>query len=62
VSRYTNSSLEWCHEVLEQTGIALAPGIDFDPIGGGPFVRFFTAVSTQEIEMALERLAKWLPR
>lgn len=62
VSRYTRSSLAFCYEMLEQTGIALAPGVDFDPVGGGPFVRFFTAVSTQEIEMALERLQKWLSR
>jgi aspartate/methionine/tyrosine aminotransferase len=62
VSRYTSSSLQWCHEVLEQTGIALAPGVDFDPVGGGPFVRFFTGVSMHEIEMALERLQKWLAR
>jgi aspartate/methionine/tyrosine aminotransferase len=61
VSRHTSSSLEWCHELLEQTGIALAPGVDFDPVGGGPFVRFFTAVAMNEIEMALERLAKFLP-
>ena len=62
VSRYTRSSLEFCHKLLEQTGIALAPGVDFDPVGGGPFVRFFTAVSTYEIEQALERLHKWLAR
>jgi aspartate/methionine/tyrosine aminotransferase len=62
VSRYTRSSLEFCQQLLEQTGIALAPGVDFDPVGGGPFVRFFTAVSTQEIEQALERLHKWLAR
>jgi aspartate/methionine/tyrosine aminotransferase len=62
ISRYTRSSLEFCHKLLEQTGIALAPGVDFDPIGGGPFVRFFTAVSTSEIEQALERLHKWLAR
>jgi aspartate/methionine/tyrosine aminotransferase len=61
VSRYTSASLQWCHELLEQTGIALAPGVDFDPVGGGPFVRLFTAVSSQEIEMALERLRKFLP-
>jgi hypothetical protein len=36
--------------------------VDFDPVGGGPFVRFFTAVSTQEIEQALERLHRWLAR
>jgi aspartate/methionine/tyrosine aminotransferase len=62
VSRYTSTSLEWCHELLEQTGIALAPGVDFDPVGGGPFVRLFTAVSTQEIEMALERFHEFLAR
>jgi len=53
VSRYTRSSLEFCQQLLEETGIALAPGVDFDPVGGGPFVRFFTAVSTHEIEQAL---------
>lgn len=62
ISRYTSSSLEFCHALLEETGIALAPGVDFDPVGGGPFVRLFTAVSTREIEMALERLHKWLQR
>jgi aspartate/methionine/tyrosine aminotransferase len=62
VGRYTRSSLEFCHRLLEETGVALAPGVDFDPTGGGEFVRFCFAVSTQEIALALERLAKWLRR
>ena len=39
-----------------ETGVALAPGVDFDPVNGHRFIRFSFAVSTPEIEDALSRL------
>jgi len=42
--------------------VALAPGIDFDPVEGQRFLRFSFAVSTPEVEEALRRLDAWLPR
>ena len=59
VSRFTGDSLSFCLKLLEETGVATAPGVDFDPIDGGRFMRFSFALSTPEIEEALARLEPW---
>jgi aspartate/methionine/tyrosine aminotransferase len=60
VGHLTNDSLAFCKRLLEDTGIASAAGIDFDPVNGGRFIRFSFAVSTAEVEEALARLGPWL--
>jgi aspartate/methionine/tyrosine aminotransferase len=60
VGHLTQDSLSFCRHLLEETGVATAPGIDFDPVDGGRFVRFSFAVSTAEVEDALARLGPWL--
>ena len=45
--------------LLIDTGVATAPGVDFDPVDGRRFVRLSFAVSTPEVEEALRRLAPW---
>ena len=60
--RWTTDSLGFCRQMLEATGVSAAPGIDFDPQGGRRCVRFSFAVTTPEVERALEALAAWLPR
>lgn len=59
VSDFTDDSLDFCHQLLEATGVATAPGIDFDPVEGGHFIRFSFAVSTPLIEDAIERMRPW---
>ncbi|MEZ5986655.1 MAG: aminotransferase class I/II-fold pyridoxal phosphate-dependent enzyme [Hyphomonas sp.] len=59
VSRFTDDSLAFCLKLLEDTGVATAPGVDFDPVDGSHFMRFSFALSTPEIEEALERLVPW---
>jgi aspartate/methionine/tyrosine aminotransferase len=59
VGHLTADSLALCHQLLEDTGVAIGPGIDFDPIDGNRFVRFCFAVSTAETEEAIGRLAPW---
>ena len=49
-------------ELLEETGIATAPGIDFDTVSGNRFVRLSFAGKPAEVAEALERLEAWLPR
>ena len=44
---------------MRDTGVATAPGIDFDPVNGHRFIRFSFAVSTPEVEEALRRLTPW---
>jgi aspartate/methionine/tyrosine aminotransferase len=46
--------------VLEHTGVALAPGVDFDTDAGHRTVRFSFAGATADIEEALVRLRRYL--
>lgn len=55
------TSTAWCARLLHDTGLALAPGIDFDTVRGNETVRLSFAGSTADITAALDRLAGWLP-
>ncbi len=57
----TDDSLRWTQELLATTGIAIAPGIDFDTVDGGRFVRFSFAGRREDVDEALLRLAAVLP-
>ena len=59
VGELTNDSLGFCRQLLQDTGVATAPGIDFDPVDGHRFIRLSFAVSTPEIEDAIDRLRPW---
>ncbi|MFN3468862.1 MAG: aminotransferase class I/II-fold pyridoxal phosphate-dependent enzyme [Novosphingobium sp.] len=56
---FTDDSLSLCEELLRDTGVATAPGVDFDPVNGRRFIRFSFAVSTPLVEEAVERMAPW---
>lgn len=59
IGHMTNDSLAFCRQLLLDTGVATAPGIDFDPVDGTRFIRFSFAVSPAEIADAIERMAAW---
>jgi aspartate/methionine/tyrosine aminotransferase len=42
--------------------VAVAPGVDFDTVEGGRFIRLSFAGATEDVTEAVERLAAWLPR
>ncbi len=60
VSDYTTDSLQFCEKLLCDTGVAIAPGIDFDTVRGGSFVRVSFAGPKSDIEEALRRIGPWL--
>jgi aspartate/methionine/tyrosine aminotransferase len=60
VSAYTEDSLSWCQRLLADTGVAITPGIDFDPVNGGRFVRFSFAGAEAELREGVRRLGHWL--
>jgi aspartate/methionine/tyrosine aminotransferase len=62
VSHLTLDSMAFTHRLLAETGVAVAPGIDFDPVDGGRFIRLSFAGATEDITETLERMAAWLPR
>lgn len=59
IAHLTDDSLAFCRQLLEDTGVATAPGIDFDPVEGNRFIRFSFAASTAEIADAIERMVPW---
>jgi aspartate/methionine/tyrosine aminotransferase len=48
--------------MLEEAGVAATPGIDFDPVHGGNFIRFCYARSAADMREAVERIGGWLRR
>ncbi|MDE9365299.1 aminotransferase class I/II-fold pyridoxal phosphate-dependent enzyme [Luteipulveratus sp. YIM 133132] len=56
VRHLTDDSTAWCREVLARTGVAITPGVDFDPVDGRHFMRLSFAGSTAEVTEAMERL------
>lgn len=59
-SDWTNDSLSFAGRILEETGVAVTPGIDFDPVRGHRFLRFSFCERTAVIAEAAERLGTWL--
>ncbi len=61
VSEVTDDSLAFARNLLHQQGIAVAPGIDFDPDRGHRYVRLSYAGAQETIAATVERLAGWTP-
>ncbi|WP_159963623.1 pyridoxal phosphate-dependent aminotransferase [Profundibacterium mesophilum] len=59
VSQMTDSSLDLCAEILREAGVAVTPGLDFDPARGHEYIRFSYAGSTRDITEGIERLTRW---
>ena len=59
VSDFTDDSMQLCKQLLEDAGVAAAPGIDFDPAQGHRFMRISFAVSTGLVTEAIARMTPW---
>ena len=60
VSRWTDDAEAWCARILDDTGVALVPGVDFDPIDGGRYVRMCFAGDGGDLVRAVELVGDWL--
>ena len=60
VSHLTNDSYAFCQKMLAETGVAITPGVDFDPDRGNQFVRFSFAGPYSDMAHAAEKLISWL--
>ncbi|MCT4577196.1 aminotransferase class I/II-fold pyridoxal phosphate-dependent enzyme [Donghicola sp.] len=60
VSHITDDSRAFCAEILEKAGVAVTPGLDFDPDRGAGTLRFSYARSTADIEEGLRRLTEFM--
>ncbi len=62
VSRWTDDSLSWCARLLAETGVAIAPGVDFDPVTGGKHVRLSFAGARADIAHGVDLLGEWIAK
>jgi aspartate/methionine/tyrosine aminotransferase len=60
VSELTNDSKTFCQRMLAETGVAVTPGLDFDPHRGSRFLRFSFAGCKDDMAEAARRLQDWL--
>ncbi|MGH6630899.1 MAG: aminotransferase class I/II-fold pyridoxal phosphate-dependent enzyme, partial [Burkholderiales bacterium] len=61
-SRLTSDSYRFCLDVLEQAGVAVAPGIDFGEHRAAEHVRFSYPKSIPVLEEGVRRLREYLKR
>ena len=60
VGHLTGDSMAFCHQLIAETGVAVAPGIDFDTVEGDHTIRLSFAGSADEIRTGLDRLARFV--
>lgn len=60
VSRFTTDSLSFSRRLLIEAGVAVTPGVDFDPQNGGHWIRLSYAGPETEVAEGVARLADWL--
>lgn len=54
-SRFTEDSMQFCYDILDQTGVAITPGIDFGNNNAKHYVRFSY---TQDIKLLAEAVSR----
>jgi aspartate/methionine/tyrosine aminotransferase len=60
VSHLTSDSRAFAREILDQAGVAVTPGLDFDPERGAGTLRFSYARDTSDIAEGLNRLERFM--
>jgi aspartate/methionine/tyrosine aminotransferase len=60
VGHLTDDSRRLAADILDRAGVAVTPGLDFDPVRGGRFLRFSYARTTAEVAEGAARLADYL--
>ncbi len=60
VSDLTDDSVTLAKQILLEAGVAVTPGVDFDPARGHKTLRFSYARSTEDIIEGVRRLKTWM--
>ncbi|SMY07899.1 pyridoxal phosphate-dependent aminotransferase [Flavimaricola marinus] len=60
VSAYTDDARAFAAEILAEAGVAVTPGLDFDPTEGQGWLRFSYARSTEDVTEGVARLVRFM--
>ena len=62
VSEYTDNSVNFANEILDEVNVAVTPGIDFDPDRGLKTIRLSYACSSPDLKEGLRRLNNFMSK
>ena len=60
ISKFSNNSFKFTRDILDEAGIAITPGFDFDAERGNETIRFSYAGTTDDMKEGLSRLYKFM--
>ena len=60
ISKFSNDSLSFCKKMLDEVGVAITPGLDFDQKRGSSTIRFSYARSTEDIIEGTKRIKEFM--
>lgn len=60
ISRFSQDSLQFAQQLLQQAGVVVTPGVDFGAYQTQQYVRFAYTASDATIDEALARIKHWL--
>ncbi len=59
IGERSNDSVAFCARMLQEAGVAVSPGVDFDRTRGGRFIRFSYCGPEADMRAAADRLRHW---
>ena len=62
ISKFSKDSLNFCKKVLNEAGVAITPGLDFDQKRGSSTIRFSYARSTEDIIEGCKRIKQFMSK
>ena len=62
ISKFSDDSLGFCRQVLDEAGVAITPGLDFDQYRGSSTIRFSYARSTEDIIESTKRIKVFMKK
>ena len=62
ISHLTSDSLSFAREILQEAGVAVTPGLDFDTQRGAGSLRFSYAGNSEDIQEGLHRLKQFMQK
>ncbi len=60
ISKIHSNSYEFCKKMVEDIGVTVAPGIDFDDIEGKKYIRISYSCKKKDLIKALRLIEKWI--
>ena len=59
---FIGPNVSFCNDILQEVGVAITPGVDFDPARGKTTIRISYARSTEEITEGINKLGDFMKK